>query len=183
MGSTVGSVDARELPGTQNANYPFWSPDEKSIGFFADGKLKQIEVAGGGVQTLCEASNGGGSWNSNGVILFTARGGLQRIASRGGAPAIVTSLEASRQERAHRLPQFLPDGRPYLYLVQGSDPNSAGIYAGSLDRPEERLRILGTNSKAIYAALSGHSGCLLWLRNEDLVCQVNRQREHSRNLW
>jgi eukaryotic-like serine/threonine-protein kinase len=102
----VGGRRTNSLAGTQGATYPFWSPDGKFIGFFADGKLKKIEVSGGQPQVLCDAPNGrGGTWNRDGVIVFTPDSlstGLFRMSSSGGSPVEITKPDASRFEQSHR---------------------------------------------------------------------------------
>src|SRR5262249_54582040 len=103
---------ATPLSGTDNAMLPFWSPDGRSIGFFAAGKLKTKDISGGPVQTLCDAPRPrGGAWGA-GVIVFApdVRGGLARVAATGGKPVPLTQLDAS-QHTTHRWPWFLPDGR------------------------------------------------------------------------
>ena len=151
----VGGRRTSALDGTQGASYPFWSPDGKFIGFFADGKLKKIEVAGGQPQVLCDAPNGrGGTWNRDGVIVFTpdaASAGLFRVSSSGGSPVAITKLDASRSETSHRWPVFLPDGRHFLYLganFTGVLENNA-IFLGSLDSQERRL-LVSTSANAAY---------------------------------
>jgi eukaryotic-like serine/threonine-protein kinase len=169
----LDSLEARELPGTENANGPFWSPDSKSIGFFADGKLKRIEVAGGPPQVLCEASTDqGGTWNKDGTILFSTNNTIQRVAAGGGVPAPVTTPDPSRQESAHEFPQFLEDGRTFLYFVESPRSDTQGVYAASLDKSKAGGRILATAAKVLYAPRSsGKPGELLWLRGALLVAQ------------
>jgi Tol biopolymer transport system component len=176
----MDSLSAHIIPGTEDGNFPFWSPDSKSIAFFAGAKLKRADIAGGSPQVLCDdptsstaASAGvGGVWNREGVILFGGTGGLLRVAASGGVAAPVTKTDASRHEIAHGFPQFLPDGKRFLYFIQSSDSNVTGVYAGSLDRPEERVQILRTDAKAIYAApVSGRPGDLLYLRDQTLMAQ------------
>ena len=169
----VGGRRTSVLDGTQGASYPFWSPDGKFIGFFADGKLKKIEVTGGQPQVLCDAPNGrGGTWNRDGVIVFTpdaANAGLFRVSSSGGSPVAITKLDASRSETSHRWPVFLPDGRHFLYLganFSGLIEKNA-IFLGSLDSQERRL-LVSTSGNAAYA----EPGYLLYLRdNKTLVAQ------------
>src|SRR5713101_3553646 len=113
----VGGRRTSSLEGTQGASFPFWSPDSKFIGFFADGKLKSVDMSRGQVQVLCDAPNGrGGAWNRNGVIVFTpdAFGGLFRVSAAGGSPAEMTKPDASRSESSHRWPVFLPDGNHFF---------------------------------------------------------------------
>ena len=184
----MNSFTSRELPGTENGNGPFWSPDSKSIGFQADGKLKRIDVAGGSVQALCDATDlgfEGGSWNQEGVVLFgQAAGGIQRVSASGGAPVPVTVLAREGATPAgaisHRYPHFLPDGRTFLYTQAGALDNS-GIYVASLDSPNQAVRLLQTDAKAVYAPPRNEfPGYLLWLRDQTLVAQ--RFNSKSRRL-
>ena len=169
----VGGRRTNALNGTQGASYPFWSPDGKFIGFFADDKLKKVEVSGGRPQVLCDAPNGrGGTWNREGVIVFTpdaAGTGLFRVSSSGGTPVAITKLDTSRSETSHRWPVFLPDGKHFLYLganFSGRLENNA-IFLGSLDSQERRL-LVSTSANAAYA----EPGYLLYLRdNKTLVAQ------------
>jgi serine/threonine-protein kinase len=114
------SLTAHPLTGTENAYSPFWSPDNHFLGFFAGGQLKRIEVAGGPPQVICDAAIGrGGTWNRQGTIVF---GGIDRTLYRvpavGGQPVKLTTLDSARQENAHYWPEFLPDGKHFLYLAR-----------------------------------------------------------------
>jgi len=137
----LDSTEAKPLAGTQGAIFPFWSPDSRFIGFFADGKLKKIEFTGGPVQTLCEVLGAafGSAWSRAGTILF-GRGGseLLRISATGGEVTQVTTLDRSRQEASYRYPTFLPDGRHFLYNIQSGQKETRGIYLGSLDGTVKR---------------------------------------------
>jgi Tol biopolymer transport system component len=183
----VGGRQTTLLGGTQGASYPFWSPDRRSIGFFADGKLKKVDVSGGQVQVLCDAPNGrGGTWNREGVIVFTpdAIGGLFRVLSSGGSPDEMTKPETTPVARkasssvlvnSHRWPVFLPDGNHFLYLAAnftGQLENNA-IFLGSLDSKESRL-LVSTNANAAYA----EPGYLLYLRDKTLVAQPFDRRRY-----
>src|SRR5439155_24385515 len=139
------------LPGTEEGQYPFWSPDSRYIGFFAQGKLKKIAVTGGPVQNLCDAADGrGGAWNREGVIIFSpsvaSPSGLQRVPAGGGIPSPVTQPESG----AHRFPIFLPDGHRFLYLADRSKtPDQNGIILASLDSKGSR-RLLSDMSNSLY---------------------------------
>jgi hypothetical protein len=150
----LGAASSQPLPGTEDGSYPFWSPDSRFIGFFADGKLKTIEAAGGPAQVLCDAPDGrGGSWNRESTIVFPPifNGPLYRISTGGGTPAPVTELDPSQQENSHRWPQFLPDGRHFLLFVRSRQGAVSGEYVGSLDSKEKRL-LFCSPSNAVYAA-------------------------------
>ena len=149
--------EARRLTDTSGNAYPFWSPDGRWLGFFADGKLNKIEASGGPVIPICDGTDGrGGAWSSDGVIIFQKSWseGLMRVAAGGGTPELLTTLNKEHFEIAHRWPSFLPDGRHFLYfVVSTTDPASSeysGIYLGSLDDDESRL-LLKSESRAVYA--------------------------------
>ena len=145
----LNAVSARPLPETDGAASPFWSPDSRSVGFFAYGQLKQIGVDGGSPRRLANALGGtGGTWSRDGVILFSTLGSpIHRISDGGGDPAPATRFGA--QQGGHYLPQFLPDGRHFLYwAVSGREPN--GVYVGQLDGSETR-RLLDADLPAVYA--------------------------------
>ena len=165
----LDSLTAQPLAGTDNAIYPFWSPDNKSIGFFAAGKLKKMDVSGGPVATtLADASQSrGGTWSHDGVIVFapTPYSGLQQVPSSGGIVRPATRFDTGSPPQ--RFPSFLPDGRHFLYLfgVGGRDQRTLRI--GSLDSPGEGRTLLnGADSSAIYA--QGH---LLFVRGTTLVAR------------
>jgi len=172
----LNSFTSRELLGSEYSNGPFWSPDSKSIGFEADGKLKRINLAGGAVQTLCDVSEGGfegGTWNQEGVILFgSSLGGIQRISAAGGAPAPVTAVNREGTSAlSHRDPHFLPDGHNFLY-TQAGGLDKSGIYLASLDNPSQAVKLLQSDAKAVYAPpRNGLPGYLFWVRDQTLVVQ------------
>ena len=125
-------ASAQALPGTEGAYQPFWSPDSRWIGFFAQGKLKKVEVSGGPPQAVCEAVYGaGGTWSHDGVIVFSDTvEHISRVPAAGGEPTPVTRLDKSRQELIHLWPHFLPDGRHFIYTVYSSQQETRGIYVG-----------------------------------------------------
>jgi len=163
------SIISRELPGTEGAAHPFWSPDGKYIGFFAGAKLKTILADGGPVQVLCDAVNPrGGTWNKDGVIVFAAGfgDGLQWISAAGGHASVATEVDAAQQEISHRWPQFLPDGRHFLYLSLNAKLGRAGIYVAEL-YSKEKVRVLDTDFHAEYS----DAGYLLFVREGGLLAQ------------
>jgi serine/threonine protein kinase len=167
---SLDAVTAHSLPGTEGADSPFWSPDHRWIGYFADGKLKKIPAGGGPSQVIAAnvLDSRGASWGPDDTILFS-RGttGVLRVSSSGGMVTPVTELDASRQEGSHRFPQFLPDGRHFLFTVRSSVADQAGVYAGSLDGKTKKLLIRG-NTPALYAP-SGH---VLFLDGDTLMGQT-----------
>ena len=169
----IDGGEDRALPGTEKAAFPFWSPDSRFVGFFTtDGKLKRVEAAGGPVQTLCDAPRGrGGTWNPDGVILFTpdTRDPINKVSASGGTPEPVTQFDPARTYLTHRWPHFLPDGRHFLFFVRAAGADAAkftGIYAGSLDSRETKL-LVNNASNPVYTA----SGYLLFVREGNLMAQ------------
>jgi len=166
----MDKLEARALPGTDNVIFPFWSPDSRSVGFFADGKLKTIDLNGGSPQVVCDAPQGrGGSWGPNGVILLTAdtQAPIIRANVNGGAPVAVTKLDRARHT-SHRWPFFLPDGKHFLYVAINHDSAQAekdAVYFASLDGAENRP-LFRSLSNAIYA-----SGSVLFARGSQLMAQ------------
>src|SRR5438445_8861997 len=165
----LDSATANTLPGTEGGKFPFWSSDGKSIGFFADQQLKRLDIAGGPPISLARATDGrGGTWAGN-VILFTPYiyEAIYRISASGGKPVPVTALDRSLHT-THRWPDFLPDGKHFLYLaahhMSGREGNSA-IYAGSLDGGNPKF-IVHSNGGAFYS-----SGELLYFRDGSLMAQ------------
>jgi eukaryotic-like serine/threonine-protein kinase len=147
------STSGRTLPGTEGASFPFWSPDGKSIGSFADNKLKRFDVDSQAVSILADAPNArGGAWHSGGTILFAPRpsGPLSRISASGGEPAILTRLEPGQND--HRAPFMLPDGQHFLYYSRGL-PQVRGVWVARVDGSEPR-RLLDADAAAVYAATS-----------------------------
>jgi eukaryotic-like serine/threonine-protein kinase len=129
--------ESRALPGTENASNPFWSPDGRSIGFFADGKVKRIDVDGGRPLVVADAANGrGGTWNSEGVILFSpgVSNPIMRVSNRGGPAERATEPNTGGSGPDHRWPQFLPDGKRFLFSSTLGAAETRGIFIGSLDR-------------------------------------------------
>ncbi|HEY1336696.1 MAG TPA: protein kinase [Bryobacteraceae bacterium] len=154
---SLDRLSAQPLAGTEEAIHPFWSPDSKSIAFFAGGKLKRVDASGGPPLTLCDAPVGrGGTWNEAGVILFAPSGTsvLQRVSASGGIPATVAL------DIPGRWPWFLPDGRRFLYST------STSVRLGALDSKETKL-VVETLSDAAYS-----QGYLIYLRDDTLMAQA-----------
>jgi eukaryotic-like serine/threonine-protein kinase len=162
----LASATAQPLAGTEGASDPFWSPDSKSIGFFANAQLKRLDLGGGAPRTLAAATGRGGAWNAEDVILFapTAVGSpLFRIPASGGKAVAVTKLDRGYPLR----PSFLAGGRQFLFFVIGtSAPDTSGIYLGSLDSLET-WQLTPANAPGTYLP----SGYLLWVRAGALVAQ------------
>lgn len=173
---SLDSVDMRELAGTDGAQFPFWSPDSRFIAFFAGNRLKRVERSGGPVQPLADTSAEarGGAWAADGTIIFSPGFTLPlyKIAAAGGQAEPVTKLDESLGVTSHRWPNFLPDGRRFLYFARSSQKAAEGVYAGSVDSQDNKL-ILNTDLLAAYAppARGGATGHLLFIRDRALVAQ------------
>jgi hypothetical protein len=164
----LGSLQANAISGTEDALQLFWSPDSRSIGFFADGRLKRIEASGGPPQVLAEAPNpSGGSWSRNGVILFCPNqyGPLVRIPAAGGAPVPATKLATG--EDSHLWPSFLPDGRHFVFLGDASITPNHSIRLGSLDSVESDKLVPG----AVTSLAAAPPDWILFVRAGALVAQ------------
>jgi Tol biopolymer transport system component len=160
---------AHALSGTEGAQYPFWAPDSRWLGFFTqpDDVLRKIDTTGGPPITLCPASNGkGGSWSEAGVIVFSPDAGspLQRVSSAGGEAVDLTTRDPERHN-SHRLPWFLPDGNRFLFVARGVTGEESALMVGSLDGGEP-VEILRNDTQAAYA-----SGRLIFVRDQTLMAQ------------
>ena len=172
----LDSNTPRPLPGTENGNFPTWSPDSKSLAFYVSGKLKRIELAGGAPLTLGDATEAPvtstGTWNASGVIVFGSGNGLMRVSAAGGGATPLTKVDTSKLESGHGYPQFLPDGNRFIYFVASANADVQGIYAGSLSEPEKRQQILRTSTKAVFVpALGLYPSYLLWIQEQALLAQ------------
>jgi len=169
---SLNSLEARALAGTDYATSPFWSPDGRSLAFWASGKIKRIDASGGPAQNLCDAANiFGGSWGRDGQILFGAPEGIFRVPQAGGEPVLVSSSDHAKSE-LHWYPQVLPDGRHLLYLASFSASEKSAIYFGSLDGKEKK-RVVAADRNFSYVppAEKGKPGYLLFLREGTLMAQ------------
>ena len=165
---SLDSTMAQALEGTEGASFPFWSPDSRSLGFFAHGELYRIDSSGGPTLALADAQAGGrgGAWAPDGTILFGVNDGgvIRRIPASGGTPQPVRKLDESLKDTSQRWPQFLPDGRHFLFFAGAA--GGAAVYAGSLDGGEPKL-LLPNDSNAVYAS----PGYLLFIREGTLMAQ------------
>jgi eukaryotic-like serine/threonine-protein kinase len=166
----MNSLDARQLPDTEGAFFPFWSPDSRSVGFFASGKLKTIDLSSNTAQEVCVAEYGrGGAWGAGGVILFspTPAAPMMRVSASGGTPVAITTVDTTKHT-SHRWPFFLPDGKHFLYFAIHHEPAKAvnnTLYYASIDGRENRA-LFRSQSNAIYA-----DGFLLFAKGDQLMAQ------------
>jgi Tol biopolymer transport system component len=164
----LDSVNTQPLAGTDDASLPFWSPDGKSIGFFAKGKLNRIDATGGPVLALADATSNarGGTWSSNGVIVFApaANGVLRKVSAAGGGVSDAGKLNSP--DTSQRWPWFLPDGKHFLFAAGITGVSRKAIRLGSLDSTES-TKLLDADSAATYSA-----GYLLFLRGDALMAQT-----------
>jgi eukaryotic-like serine/threonine-protein kinase len=168
----LSTSSALQLTGTEGAIHPFWSPDSLHIGFFAEGRLKSVDLLNSSVQTICDSAGGfGGTWNQDGVIVFAPAivGPIFRVAATGGAPEAVTKIPPGSGESQH-WPFFLPDGKHFLYVVNWSGPANAphnGLYVGSLDHDDSPTFVSPENDGNVLFAASH----LLYVRDRTIVAQ------------
>ncbi|MGD1095746.1 MAG: hypothetical protein ABSB35_27600, partial [Bryobacteraceae bacterium] len=168
----LNETTARLIPGTESAGFPFWSPDSKTIAFVAGDKLERVDLAGGAPLTICVASSiRGVSWTSDAQIIFGSRTGLFRVPASGGTPSPQKTLGAAGANATIYWPQVLPGGG-LLYFVRGDKPENSAVYAASLAEPSEPVKLLSTETNALYASGGQGKGYLLWLRGSTLMAQV-----------
>jgi Tol biopolymer transport system component len=168
----LNTPSARQLSETEGASYPFWSPDNKFVGYFASGKLRKASIAGGPSVEICDAPNGrGGTWNRDGVILFAPNSdfiGIHRVSATGGKSVPVTAVDTSQNQSNHRWPKFLPDGKHFLYATQARVRTSdflGAIYVSSLDSSVNKL-LIKASSNVDYGG-----GAILYVRQKSVVAQ------------
>jgi Tol biopolymer transport system component len=164
----LDSSVVRPVPGTDGAVIPFWSPDSRQIAFFAEGSLRRMGIDGSATQVVCPApAPRGGAWGPDDVIVFqpNASGALMQIPASGGKPVPATTLDESRKETAHRFPEFLPDGRHFLYVAIPGPDGVPETRAGKLDAVPGPV-LLASMSRATYS-----EGYLLFNQNESVVAQ------------
>ena len=162
----IDATTSLPLKNTTATETPFWSPDSRFLGFFEEGKLRKVSLAGEVSDIVSEAPHPrGGDWNESGTILFAREGGIYRVSADGQNLAPVTQLDRSLGDYEHGWPEFLPDGRRFVYVIRSLQPDRAGVYVGSLDSPNAR-RLMRPHSRAAYA--NGH---LLFVQDGTLLAQ------------
>jgi eukaryotic-like serine/threonine-protein kinase len=164
------------LPGTDGAFTPAWSSDGRYLAFLAGTKVKKIDVTGGPPQPVADVPGGWipyAAWNRDGVILFSRRDGLWKVAASGGNPTQVTALDTSVQENLNGAPQFLPDGRHFWFLGRTPDDGKSAMYVGSIDASgaTNRTLLVPAASSALYAEGARGAGYLLFEREGALMAQ------------
>lgn len=168
----LNSPSSLMLPGTENAEYPFWSHDSRMIAFFADGKMKKIDAKGGPTFSICDAPTGrGGAWNKNGTIVFapSSAGPLHQVSSAGGVSRQLTSLDSTEMEVNHRWPAFLPDQEHFFYSVQSNraslDEETDHIRIGSLEKGSGDI-VIRASSNTLY-----NDGWVMYYKQNSLLAQ------------
>ena len=169
------SLTPRLLNFTEGAEFPFWSPDSRSIAFFAENKLKKIEISGGRPQNLCDISDNprGGSWSTDGTIIFTPSftTPLYKIPAAGGTPTQITEFDSTRAETTHRWPSFLPDARHFLYYARGTADDLKTLFVGSIDS-KQRTKLFDCDSRVVLASNKADGRhFLLFVRDNGLMAQ------------
>ena len=160
---SLDSLTVQPLAGTEGAVSPFWSPDSRFVGYFADGKLLKVDASGGRPQTVCTArENRGGAWSAKGTILFSGNEGLYRVAAEGGTATLATTV--APREEAHRWPYFLPDGNHFLFLADAATAEDHHIRLGSLESQETQI-LFNAISRIVYAS----PGYLLYVNQGALI--------------
>ena len=178
---SLDSLDVRPLPGSEPAQTSvfFWSPDSQFLAFDAGGKLKKINLFSGSTEIVCNLTDAmlGGSWNSDGVIIFSEPpAGLMRVSANGGPASPLTFLDPSRNEVAHNFPSFLPDGRHFIYLRFTSRRGTSGIFVRSLDAkpgdPDVRELVATDMAGSFVPSEGAGRGYLLFIRDGELMAQT-----------
>jgi eukaryotic-like serine/threonine-protein kinase len=166
---TLDGLGSKQILGTENARFPFWSPDSRSIAFFSNQRLRRIDSDGGSAQTICRSGLGfGGTWNRDGTILFSSAFGTEilQVPAAGGTPVPATALVASRGDSAHLWPVFLPDGRHFVFLARNFDPEKATIALASLGSKDSQP-LFRSDTASVWA----DPGYLLFAREGSLLAQ------------
>lgn len=163
----TNALQGRAIKDLETTETPFWSADSRSLGFFSGGKLKIVDTANDHIETLTDAPGPhGGDWNADGVLLFAAAEGISRISADGSGLMPVTTVDESAGDYQHGWPEFLPDGKRFLYIIRSRVVERTGVYLGSIGTPMRR-RIMPAYSRVAYST-TGH---LLFVRNGVLTAQ------------
>jgi Tol biopolymer transport system component/tRNA A-37 threonylcarbamoyl transferase component Bud32 len=165
----LNSLTAQPLAGTDGGVRPFWSPDSRYVGFIADGVMKKVDVTGGPPTKICDAPGGSdGTWSPAGVILWDGSGNdpLYRVSAAGGTRSVAVALDAAKKETSVGWPQFLPDGKHFIYLVTGEKPEDSAYWIGSIDSKDKKM-LAPAQTLVQYAP----PGQLLFVRDRTLVAQ------------
>jgi eukaryotic-like serine/threonine-protein kinase len=169
----IGDLRARALPGSEEARFPFWSPEADMVGYVAGRQLKKIASSGDRApQDLCTCdATFGGTWSLDGTVVFSGSTGLYRVSSAGGEPVPLTRVDPSRGEFSHRFPSMLPDGRRFLYLVRSTQDTYRGLYLGSLDEPGLKRRVVPDDSNGSFGLGLNGRPYLFFVRDLALLAQ------------
>src|SRR2546423_1192711 len=161
---SLGSSVARAVPGTEEAAFPFWSPDGKSIAFFADKKVKKVSFNGGASEPLADVLYFlGGTWNRTGDILLSMGAGIQRVSQTGGKLEMIIPAKNRTVSSAY----FLPDGRRFIFTSTRGSSLPDGVYVASLDAHQDRMILPGVYSNVAYVP----PGFIIYSRDGDLRAQ------------
>jgi eukaryotic-like serine/threonine-protein kinase len=166
----LDDLEAHPLAGTEGSTRPFWSPDSRYLGFVAGGKLKKVPIAGGPPQTLADTPTGSdGSWGTSGVILFDGQSSdpINRVSAAGGTPQPIVKTDPDKGIVQVAWPDFLPDGRHFLFIADGKKPEDRSVMLGSIDGGSPARKVAEVGSLAQYAP----PGYLLYVREDSLLAQ------------
>jgi Tol biopolymer transport system component len=173
----LDALDGRRIAGSDGADFPFWSPDGRSVAFFSASKLKRVDLSGSSPIVICDASDAdtmttGGSWSRDGVIIFGAPQGMSRVSAAGGVPTLIAPVNTSLGETGYGDPQFLPDGDRFLMFIRSEDQKRQGYYISSLAHPDQKALLFATRNKAIFVANErGDSSYILSLQDRTLLAR------------
>jgi len=155
---SMDSLEARPIPGAEDATDPFFSPDGQWLGFFDQGKLKKVSVKGGAPVTLCDALGRGGSWGDNDTIIFAplSRAGLWQVSAAGATPKILTTPDPAKGETSHRFPEVLPGSKAVLFSIEGKTREEMQIVVQSLETGQRRVLVQGVANAFVRYLPTGH---------------------------
>jgi len=164
---SLDALTVQAIQGTEEATYPFWSPDSAYVGFFTPGKLKKVALSSSAVQTICDAVDGrGATWSKEGTIVFAPAGdsALFSVPDSGGTPVQITTPD--KPGLSHRHPQFLPDGKHVLYFTGTAGATDTGVYVVNLDDKKSEF-VVASQARAEYV----EPGYLLYVKDRSLIAQ------------